>query len=182
VSSIYLVFYSIYNTVLAGFLIPILMIIFGFLTIRNVKCSQQRIDAQININRILVSQRVRAVDPRSREYEILIMILVQLSVYIITCLPETVYLVYLTVTNQWTKSNGQLALDKFYSTIANALSNINFTATFYIYVLTTRVFRKDLKRILVGNRLFKCCFGTRQNPGTIGTVAIVINRRMTALM
>lgn len=132
------------------------MIIFGFLTIRNIKRSRQRVNGHRRINRLYGQQR-------SRDYEILIMILVQLGVYFVTCLPFPMFLIYSAITIQWTKSAQDLALDRFLSTIVYVLANINFSATFYIYILTTRVFRKDLKRIFVENRLFRACFPRRQS-------------------
>jgi len=125
---------------------------------------------------ILLKNHVR-VYYLSCEYEILIMILVQLGVYLITCLPFPIYLVYLMITIKWVKSNVQLALNTSLSTIVYALTNINFGATFYIYILTTRVFREDLKRILVENRLFKSCFCSEQDSRTIRNMAIVINQQ-----
>jgi hypothetical protein len=180
----YLKFYNIYNTILSGFLTPILMIIFGFLTIQNIKLSRQRVNAQINMNRMVVNQQAVRINARSREYEMLIMILVQLGVYLITCLPFSLYLIYSTVTMGWIKSNLQLTLDSTYSTVAYTLNDINFCATFYIYLLTTRVVRKDLKRILEKNRLFKVFFGIQEdtrviridNGYPIRTVAVPVNR------
>ncbi|CAF3334468.1 unnamed protein product [Rotaria socialis] len=183
----YSIFYNIYNTVLSVFFIPIIMIIFGFLTIRHVKLSRQRVNPRLNRNPILISQQQVKVNVKSREYEILIMILVQLAVYLITCLPFPMYLLCSTVTISWIKSNVQLALDRFYSNITVALNNINFSATFYIYILTTRVFRKDLKRLFVENRLFKIYFAPRWTPtplktnnGTIGTIAVTMNQQNLA--
>jgi hypothetical protein len=134
------------------------MIIFGFLTIRNVKRIRQRINVQININQMPVNQQTGKLNTKSREYGILIMILVQIGVYLVTCLPFPIYLVYSTVIMGQKKSNMTLAFDRFYRTIAYVLANINFTATFYIYILTSRVFRKDLKKIFSENQLFKICF------------------------
>lgn len=156
-SGSYSIFYNVYNTILSGILTPMFMTIFGFLTIRNIKRSRQRVNVQRNLNRIFNQQQ-------SREYEVLIMILVQLAVYLVTCLPFPMYLIYSTVTIRWMKSDRDLARDRFFSTIAYALANINFSATFYIYILTTRVFRKDLKRRFVENRLFRFCFRQRQQP------------------
>jgi hypothetical protein len=158
VSDVYAIFYNIYDTILSGILTTIFMIIFGFLTIRNLKRSRQRVNIQININRMPVNQQTGRINTKSREYGISIMILVQLGVYLLTCLPFPMYLIYSTVTIQQTKSNVQLALDRFYGTIAYVLANINFSATFYIYILTTRIFRKDLKKMFIENRLFKICF------------------------
>ncbi len=158
VSDVYAIFYNIYDTILSGFLTPMFMIIFGFLTIRNVKRIRQRINVQININQMPVNQQTGKLNTKSREYGILIMILVQIGVYLVTCLPFPIYLVYSTVIMGQKKSNMTLAFDRFYRTIAYVLANINFTATFYIYILTSRVFRKDLKKIFSENQLFKICF------------------------
>jgi len=94
------IFYNIYDTVLSGFLTPIFMIIFGFLTIRNLKRIRQRINVQVNINRMPVNQQTGGVNRKSREYGTSIMILVQLGVYLVTCLPFPMYLVYSIVTIQ----------------------------------------------------------------------------------
>jgi len=183
--TVYLTFYNIYNTVLSGFLTPILMSIFGFLTIQNIKLSRQRVNAQINMNRMVVNLQAGRFNARSREYEILIMILVQLGVYLITCLPFSFYLIYSTVTLGRTMSNFRFAFDSIYSTVAYTLDYINFCATFYIYLLTNRVFRKDLKRILEKTRLFKICFGIQEDTRAIGidnghpirSVAVLVNPR-----
>lgn len=163
------------------------MIVFGCLTIRNIKLSRQRVHAPTTVHQIRGHQQHVKTHLKSREYEMLLMILVQLAVYLITCLPYPTYLAYSTVTLTWKKSTFQMALDRFFANIALALTNVNFSATFYIYVLTTRVFRKDLKRIIVDGRLFKICFhaqrtqmDTRTNNCTIGTVAVVMNQQNSA--
>lgn len=161
------------------------MIIFGFLTIRNIKQSRQRVNVQINMNQMPVNQQTNRINARSREYGILMMTLVQLGVYLIACLPYPMFLIYSTVTIYQTKSNGQLAIDKFWSTIAYILTNINFCATFYIYILTSRIFRKDLKRIFVENPLFKIFRDIQRNPPVFGicndhpirTVTVEMNQR-----
>jgi len=88
------------------------------------------------------------------------MILAQLAFYLISCLPFPMYLIYSTITIQWTKSDFQIVLDKFFSMIAFTLMYNNFSATFYVYILTTRIFRKDLKRFLLKYKLCKLCFHT----------------------
>lgn len=154
-------FQNIYNIVISGFVIPILMTVFGFLTIRNIKLSRQRVSARFSINVIMLNQQPRRSSTKSREYEIAIMILVQIGIYLITSVPSSIYLVYTTCTMALQKSNTQLAFDQFYSNIAFALNSINFCATFYIYVLTTRLFRKDLKQFLSEKRLLKIFLNTQ---------------------
>lgn len=151
------------------------MIIFGFLTVQNMKHSRQRIVPHTNIHRTIATQQANKINMKSREYQISIMIIVQLCVYLITNLPFTIYLVYSAVTAFQTKSNFRLAIEKFITVIVYLLSNINFSATFYIYILTTRIFRKDLKQIFQKIRLFQICFAFQRNP----TLMIPINDEHT---
>jgi hypothetical protein len=130
------------------------MFVFGLLTIRNIKLSRRRIHAQT-----IPNQNVR-IKRKLHENGILAMILAQLAFYLISCLPFPMYLIYSTITIQWTKSDFQIVLDKFYSMIDFTLMYINFSATFYVYILTTRIFRKDLKRFLLKYKLCKLCFHT----------------------
>lgn len=137
------------------------MIIFGFLTIRNVKLSRQRINQVVQINREISQNRpIGSSGIKSREYELLRIIVVQLIVYLITCLPFAAYLIFSTVVSLDVQSAVQLATNKFFGSLSYALANINFSATFYIYVLTARVLRKDLKRLLTENRFYIYFFGT----------------------
>lgn len=133
---------------LSGLLTPIFMTIFGFLTVRNVRRVRHRVNIQGNGRQAALGPTYSGMTGRSREYQILRMILIQLAVYVITCIPFPAYLLYAAVSIQSTKSAVESALDRFFSVIAYMFTNINFSATFYIYVLTTRIFRKDLRRLL----------------------------------
>lgn len=124
------------------------MTIFGFLTVRNIRRVRHRVNIQGNGRQVALRPPYSGMAGRSREYQILRMILIQLAVYVVTCIPFPVYLMYAAVTVQATKSTVESALDRFFSAIAYMFTNINFSATFYIYVLTARVFRKDLKRLI----------------------------------
>lgn len=160
----YTAFNNIYNTFLSGLTIPILMVIFGFLTIRNIVHARQRISLQMVVPQIPVNPSIYRRNIKSREYEISIMILVQLAVYLITCLPFPIYLIYSTITMYEEKTNAQIALDNFISFVAYTLVYINFSATFYIYVLTTRIFRKELKKLIRQNYFVQMCFGVHEDP------------------
>lgn len=156
ITTTYIVFYNIYNPILSGLLIPIIMIIFGFLTIKNIRQSRQRVNVQmLSTYRGVANQQADKINIKSREYQISIMILVQLGFYLITCLPFPIYLLYSAATMYSVKGSVQTTIEGFASNIVNTLLYINFSATFYIYVLTTRVFRKELKALISKNNLFR---------------------------
>lgn len=140
------------------------MMIFGCLTIRNIVHVRQRISTQMNVHQIPVNRQMGRRNIKSREYQISMMILVQLVVYLVSCIPFPIYLVYSTITMYDEKTSEQIALENFISFIAYTLVYINFSATFYIYVLTTRVFRKELKKLILQNYFSRMCFGVQEDP------------------
>jgi len=144
ISTSYAIFYNILNIILPGFLIPFPMLLFSLLTIRNVKQLKRRVQNPItNTN---------------YEYQLVLMITVQQLIYFISSFPFVSYLIYDMCTMNTTKSNVQSAIDGLYMTIVYMLIHINFSATFYIYLLTSSVFRKRFKRLVIHNRLIRKCF------------------------
>jgi len=145
ISTSYAIFYNILNIILPGFLIPFPMLLFSLLTIRNVKQLKRRVQNPItNTN---------------YEYQLVLMITVQQLIYFISSFPFVSYLIYDMFTMNTTKSSVQSAIDGLYMTIVYMLIHINFSATFYIYLLTSSVFRKRFKRLVIHNRLIRKCFG-----------------------
>jgi uncharacterized protein YutD len=139
-------FYNINIIIISGILIPISMIIFSFLCLRNVKQLQQRVHAHTRIpNNPNLHQNV--VNKKAYDYQLFAMIFVQQCVYIITNFPFVLYLFYST------KSNIETSLNNLSMNIAYVILYCNFTSTFYIYILTSSTFRKDLKRLLCHNRV-----------------------------
>lgn len=144
ISTSYAIFYNILNIILPGFLIPFPMLLFSLLTIRNVKQLKRRVQNPItNTN---------------YEYQLVLMITVQQLIYFISSFPFVSYLIYDMFTMNTTKSSVQSAIDGLYMTIVYMLIHINFSATFYIYLLTSSVFRKRFKRLVIHNRLIRKCF------------------------
>ena len=64
------------------------------------------------------------------------------------------------------KSTMQIVIDLIYMNIVYTIVHINFSSTFYIYTLTSEVFRKDLKELLFHNGLANKWFGVRQDTQT----------------
>lgn len=145
----YSVFFSIYNTVVAGLLIPILMCVFGLLTVHNVKQVQLRAAQHVNAIHPEVDRRrnsPHAVYKRNYDYQLLFMVLVQTSVYLITTLPFILFSLYGVLSIKWVKSIRHKAIDGVVSSVVYTLVLTNFCATFYIYVLMSSTYRRDLVR------------------------------------
>lgn len=124
------------------------MSIFSILTINNVKKRHQRINPLVQTN-----NRLNLVNRKIYEDQLLFMVLVQQFVYIFTTLPYAILSFYIAITTYWIKSNIQIAVENLASTISSVIVLTNFCLTFYIYVLISQTFRKDLKRLLYLDRL-----------------------------
>ncbi|CAF1412090.1 unnamed protein product [Adineta steineri] len=166
-SNSYAIFFNVYNTVLVGLVIPILMTGFSLVTIRNVKQLQNRVNHRAQIIHTIIINRANhpsAVNKKSYDYQLLFMVLVQIFVYIITNFPFVIHSIYVTITINCSKSSIQLAIENLALSIAYVLVITNFCTTFYIYILTSATFRKDLKRLLLHNRFMDQLFGNGHNP------------------
>ena len=87
-SAVYKVFNNIFNAVLSGILIPVLMIIFSTLTVQNVKRLRQRVHHNTPLNLANITNK-------KYESQLLSMILAQQLVYIICNLPFVSYSLYI---------------------------------------------------------------------------------------
>ncbi|CAF1189553.1 unnamed protein product [Adineta steineri] len=166
-SKAYAIFFNVYNTVLVGFITPILMTGFGSVTVRNVKQLQSRANHRAQIIHTIITNQENhpnAVNKKSYDYQLLFMVLVQIFVYIITTIPFVMYSVYAVITIYWSKSSVRLAMENLAMSIAYVSVLANFCLTFYIYILTSATFRKDLKRLLLHNRFIDKLFGNGHNP------------------
>ncbi|UJR11226.1 hypothetical protein I4U23_015409 [Adineta vaga] len=131
----YSTFLSFYSIFINGLSIPFFMILFGFLTLRNIKSVRNR----IHVNIIHSFQR------RKREEWILFrMLLIQLFVTIILTLPITIYLCYNGLTQYERKSSFRIFIENYIYQMCTLLQYINAAISFIVYSLTSRMFRREL--------------------------------------
>jgi len=112
----YSTFLSFYSILINGISMPLLMAIFGLLTLRNVKHHRNR----IHNNFILILQR-----RKKQEWSILRMLLIQLIVNVILSLPVTIYLFYSGVTQYVQKSSIRIFLENYIYNMFTLLQYIN---------------------------------------------------------
>jgi hypothetical protein len=126
-------------------LIPlILMILFGFLTISNVRKMHYRaqISFRSRFNQTLITREYRR-RFKSIDRHLLVMLLVQISFLTIFTLPQTIEMIYLTITTNQFKSSLQNTIENSIFTFSLLLTYLASGIPFYIYTLSGgRLFRE----------------------------------------
>ncbi len=132
--------YSIYSCIVAGFLPPILMIIFGFLTVRNLRHIHSRVRPNI----------IRIIHIHRKDYYLSVMLMCEVIVYLISTIPYPLQTLYLTVTRDVMKSISRIQIESFITFLAYSfLIYINSASSFYIYISTSHAYRRQCRRFIV---------------------------------
>jgi len=124
------------------------MIVFGFLTMHNVRNVHSRALAPFlsRSSLILISyeqrQHLKSVDRR-----LLIMLLIQIGFLVLFTLPQTIEMIYLTITTNRFKSSIQKTIENSIFTFTILLTYVASGMPFYIYTLSGgRVFRQGVSQ------------------------------------
>ena len=130
---LYKIIYSIYQITLSGIVPPVLMSIFSVLTIRSL---HQRHGNQ---------ERAR-----QRDRDFMRMVIAEVVVNIVTSIPYSSNLVYGAVTyNIVDKSPQRLEIEAFISFFTQFLVYLISVAPFYLFILTSKPFRKEFINLIV---------------------------------
>jgi hypothetical protein len=135
---LYRTFIAFWYMVLYSLCPSFLMLLFGLLTLKNVRQRRQVGPWMPETNR-----RVRRTD-----VQLLRMLAAQVFVIVISTLPFCVYRLYASFTTSLTKSTLRRAQENLAFEIAATLSYFAHTSSFYLYTLTGAVFRKELFKII----------------------------------
>ncbi|CAF4020446.1 unnamed protein product, partial [Rotaria magnacalcarata] len=109
---------------------PIFMFILGWMTIRHVRHRQ--------IHR----------QSSSKNRQLTILLIVQVLCVTFLSLPFSVQRIYLQFTINQMKSSQRIEIENFLGTVATLIILSNTTMSFYMFTLTSQVFRKELKPLL----------------------------------
>lgn len=132
--------YSIYSFIVAGILPPTLMIVFGYLTIRNLRHIHARVRPHI----------IRLNHIHRKDYDLFVMLICEVCVYFISTLPYPIQTLYLTITRNLVKTDDRLQIEGFITFLAYSfLIYINSASTFYIYLCTSNAFRRQCTRLVI---------------------------------
>jgi Mn2+/Fe2+ NRAMP family transporter len=116
------------------------MLIFGLLTIQNIRHTRQRI---VPLNLILNNR-----NKKKTIKQMTIMLLVQVVCSILLSLPISLQNIHSEITRNYQKSDEQQQVEEFLGTLFSLITLMNSSISFYIFTLTGQIFRDELKRLL----------------------------------
>jgi len=146
-------YFNFYLTIENGFLPIIPMLIFGLLTIRNIRRSAQRAKAPETIDGAVSNTNNQSSSSSSKkEVQLHKMLINQVVVYVILNLPYPVYNLYRTYANLSSFTGSRAAIDTFVNNLCFDMIYLCFALTFLNFLLTSSMFRRELKQILCGYR------------------------------
>jgi hypothetical protein len=135
----YKLVYTFYQMTVCAILPPILMIIFGILTIRT-----------------LYQRRLTLRRTKRKDRHLMRMVMVEVLVYMITSTPNSISLIYDVATyNIVNKSMQRLEIESFVSFLGQFFIYSIGITPFYLFMLTSKPFRREFIRLLNKCRLRK---------------------------
>jgi len=152
----YTAFITYYSLFIIGIIPPLLMIIFGLWTIKNIR----QVRHATHLFRISADGTAvvgRSYNPRSKDQQLIRILLMEIIVYILARFPSTIFLIYQQITQYQTKSIEQTMIEQFIANITYFIGFIDSSISFYTNICVSITFRVELKGILLENRLFRCC-------------------------
>jgi hypothetical protein len=142
---IYSIIYTFYAIIFVSAIPTIILCIFGYLTYRNVRQAQRRVQPIIN-------NRIQANNPiRRQDRDLLVIVISEVLLFIIATMPFPLILLE-TVISKYTISNKSVQysqIEGFILTIAYLLLFANSAMPFYIYLISSKSFRRDFKQLII---------------------------------
>jgi hypothetical protein len=152
----YTSFITYYSLIVIGVSPPFLMILFGFWTMKNVRQLQNAVHAfTATANGTTVVGR--SYIPQSKDRQLIRMLLMEISVYILARFPATIFLIYGQITQYEMKSIEQTIIEQFIENITYFTGFIDSSVSCYTNILVSKTFRLELKRIFLENRFVRFC-------------------------
>jgi hypothetical protein len=129
----YKFFYPIYQTIFVGTLPPILMSVFGFLTIRSL---HQRHTATTHV--------------RQKDRDLMRMLIAEIIINIFTSIPFSANLLYGTATFFVVgKSAVRIEIEAFVNFVSQFLIHLLSVAPFYLFIISSKSFRHEFSQIMI---------------------------------
>lgn len=129
----YKFFYPIYQTILVGILPPVLMSVFGFLTIRSLR------------HRHVVNTHIRR-----KDHDLMRMLIAEIIINILTSISFSGNLLYSTATFFIiNKSALRIEIEGFVNFLSQFLIHLLSVAPFYLFISSSKSFRRELHDILI---------------------------------
>jgi growth hormone secretagogue receptor len=130
---IYRTFLGLWHMVVSSLFPSFLMLVFGLLTLKNVRQRRQL------VRRAGENRAIRRTDT-----QLLHMLAAQVLVIIIATLPFCVFQLYSAFTSSFTKSTLRIAQENLAIQITSIVTYFAYTSSFYLYTLSGSIFRKEV--------------------------------------
>ena len=134
--------WGIYQFLIVGVFPPLLMTIFGMLTMKNLRGIRFRLQIGANSGNFQL---------QPRDMSMIRMVSAEIVVYILSTIWNPISQLYLTISSSVVtdKSMARKQIEAFALYLAMSfLVYVNFCATFYIYMIASRSFRLEFKRLV----------------------------------
>jgi len=138
----YTLIYTIYYLFFAGIIPPLLILIFSFLLMKNLKQMRTHIQSQSP------SRKTTITILRKRDRDLMRMVLIEVLFYFINTMPFSIFLIYRILTKDHIKNKEQKQIELFINYMTQSfLMYFNTVLPFFIYVSTSSSFRRKLTNI-----------------------------------
>ncbi len=152
-NQIYLMIYTIYYMIFAGIIPPLLILIFTILVMKSLTEVRNRVQPFVTRNSITTNQSMTIV-LRKRDRNLIKMVFIEVIFYVISTMPFSIYLIYKMITNNLIKSEERQQIESFINYLTQSfLMYLNTALPFYIYILTSSSFRKNIIQIYTGKQI-----------------------------
>jgi hypothetical protein len=142
----YTAFITYYSLFLVGILPPLLMAIFGYRTVKNIRQVRHAINRS-HASTIETATVGRAYTVQSKDRQLIRMLLMEIFIYIISRFPATIFLIYQQITQYETKSTDRITIEQFIQTATYFMGFIDSSVSCYTNMLVSKSFRAGLKRL-----------------------------------
>ncbi|CAF2634396.1 unnamed protein product [Rotaria sp. Silwood2] len=149
-NGVYAIFFSVYLLIESGIFPPLMMLIFGFLTVNNIRKSK-RTTRPLSAANVIGYGHFTGMSRKDLQFSK--MLLNQICLWIILNIPNPCYLLYQTITINDTKSSLRLSVESFISNMTYFFIYLEFSLTFFVYTLSSSLFRREFNQLLQKNIL-----------------------------
>ncbi|CAF0971864.1 unnamed protein product [Adineta ricciae] len=145
-AGLYTAFITYYSLFIVGITPPVLMGIFGFLTLRNIRQVSQAIHrSHASTVETITAGRSHVI--HSKDRQLIRIVFMEIMIYLISRFPSTIFLIYQQITQNETKSDAQISIEQFVANITYFTGFIDSSISCYANILISKNFREELKRI-----------------------------------
>ncbi|CAF0852442.1 unnamed protein product [Rotaria sordida] len=144
-NGIYGIIFSVYLLIESGILPPLMMLIFECLTLNNIRQSKRKTRSLTVGDVVRPGQYTRM---SRKDLQFSKMLFNQICLWIILNIPNPCYLLYQTITINDTKSPLRLTVESFISNMSYLFIYLEFSLTFFVYTLSSSLFRREFNRLI----------------------------------